>query len=69
MSNDDIFLWQDWEIRFDIPTRQLEFRKGEQLLDELKHRDVWVTLYANSLKKKFDIFQKEKKNCAEVLPF
>jgi Bardet-Biedl syndrome 5 protein len=35
MSNDDIFLWQDWEIRFDIPTRQLEFRKGEQLLDEL----------------------------------
>ena len=34
-SDSESQLWQDWEIRFDIPARQLELRRGEHLIDEL----------------------------------
>lgn len=34
-SESESQLWQDWEIRFDLPARQLELRRGEQLIDEL----------------------------------
>jgi len=35
MNSEELQLWQDWEIRFDIPARQLELRRGEYLIDEL----------------------------------
>ena len=29
------FIWQDREIRFDVPLSQIEFRKNEKLIDQI----------------------------------
>eukprot|EP01105_Mastigella_eilhardi_P018149 TRINITY_DN4199_c0_g1_i1.p3 TRINITY_DN4199_c0_g1~~TRINITY_DN4199_c0_g1_i1.p3 ORF type:complete len:107 (+),score=30.07 TRINITY_DN4199_c0_g1_i1:51-323(+) len=34
-SGDTPFIWQDREIRFDVPLSALELRKGEQMVDSI----------------------------------
>lgn len=37
-ANEDTFIWQDREIRFDLSFRELECRKGEVLIDTQVHK-------------------------------